>query len=208
MVYILSCFLHFRWQFHSNCPHVCVCVRACVRVTQAYFTHTYYVYTYLHNHTWMYAYTHAYAVEIMCSLEFLHLEVCLIEVSSIITPCSASSFRGLQSSTQGNFAVIRTNLKFGNRAFSVSGPREWNSLPASVRQSTSVVQFKSRLKTHLFSLYYDLECSITWSRAKLVFVKAQYKCSVVLYCIVYRYNIIARGSIDVKKRFLRFLLFL
>jgi len=53
-----------------------------------------------------------------------------------------------------NRDVIRTNLKFGNRAFSVSGPREWNSLPASVRQCTSVVQFKSKLKTQLFSLYY------------------------------------------------------
>ena len=36
--------------------------------------------------------------------------------------------------TRNYFAVIRTDLKFGNRAFSVSGPREWNSLPASVRQ--------------------------------------------------------------------------
>jgi len=26
--------------------------------------------------------------------------------------------------TRGDFAVIRTNLKFGNRAFSVAGPRE------------------------------------------------------------------------------------
>src|SRR6218665_1899006 len=63
--------------------------------------------------------------------------------------------RGLRSSTRGDFAVIRTNLKFGNRAFSVAGPREWNSLPVSVRQCTPVAQFKSKLKTHLFSLYYD-----------------------------------------------------
>src|SRR6218665_3977915 len=63
--------------------------------------------------------------------------------------------RGLRSSTRGDFAVIRTNLKFGNRAFSVAGPREWNSLPVSVLQCTSVAQFKSKLKTHLFSLYYD-----------------------------------------------------
>src|SRR6218665_2052533 len=36
----------------------------------------------------------------------------------------ASRSRGLRSSTRGDFAVIRTNLKFGNRAFSVAGPRE------------------------------------------------------------------------------------
>src|SRR6218665_2963582 len=38
--------------------------------------------------------------------------------------CSASRSRGLRSTTRGNFAVIRMNLKFGNRAFSVAGPRE------------------------------------------------------------------------------------
>src|SRR6218665_3547191 len=54
-------------------------------------------------------------------------------MSFMVTPCSASRSRGLRSSTRGDFAVIRTNLKFGNRAFSVAGPREWNSLPVSVR---------------------------------------------------------------------------
>jgi len=67
----------------------------------------------------------------------------------MITPCSASWSRGLRSSTRGDFAVIRTNLKFGNRAFSVVGPIEWNNLPASVRQCTYVAQFKSKFKTHL-----------------------------------------------------------
>src|SRR6218665_3348012 len=45
-------------------------------------------------------------------------------MSSMVTPCSASRSRGLRSSTCGDFAVIRTNLKFGNRAFSVAGPIE------------------------------------------------------------------------------------
>src|SRR6218665_1562475 len=76
-------------------------------------------------------------------------------MSSMVTPCPASRSRGLRSSTRGDFAVIRTNLKFCNRAFLVAGPREWNSLPVSVRQCTPVAQFKSKLKTHLFSLYYD-----------------------------------------------------
>src|SRR6218665_658070 len=79
----------------------------------------------------------------------------------------------LPAPEHGDFAVIRTNLKFGNRAFRVTGPREWNSLPLSVRQCTSVAQFKSKLKIHLFSVYYDKECSIMHSRARLVFVKAQ-----------------------------------
>ena len=41
---------------------------------------------------------------------------------------------------------------FSDRAFQVAGPRLWNSLPASLRQSdTTVGQFKKLLKTHLFS---------------------------------------------------------
>src|SRR6218665_3886083 len=34
---------------------------------------------------------------------------------------------GPEDSDRGDFAVIRTNLKFGSRAFSVAGPREWNT---------------------------------------------------------------------------------
>jgi len=37
----------------------------------------------------------------------------------------------------------------------VSGPEEWNSPPTSFCQCTSVAQVKSKLKTHLFTLYYD-----------------------------------------------------
>src|SRR6218665_1395381 len=85
----------------------------------------------------------------------IHSGTCPSYMSSMVTPCSASRSRVLRLSTCGDFAVIRTNLKFGNRAFSVAGPREWYSLPVSVRQCTSVAQFKSKLKTHLFSLYYD-----------------------------------------------------
>ena len=36
----------------------------------------------------------------------------------------------------------------------VSEPSEWNRVPASVRQCTSVAQFKTKLKTHLFTLHY------------------------------------------------------
>jgi hypothetical protein len=46
----------------------------------------------------------------------------------------------------------RTSL--GKRAFSVAGPRLWNSLPASVRSADSLLTFRSRLKTYLFSVAY------------------------------------------------------
>jgi len=73
-------------------------------------------------------------------------------MSSMVTPCSASSSRGCRSSIAGDLAVICTNLKFGNCAFSVSGLREWNSIPVSGCQCTFAVKFKSKFQKHLFSL--------------------------------------------------------
>ena len=43
---------------------------------------------------------------------------------------------------------------FGDRAFSVFGPKMWNMLPKDVRLSTSVTSFKTALKIHLFQIAY------------------------------------------------------
>ena len=45
---------------------------------------------------------------------------------------------------------VRSSL--GKRAFSVIGPRLWNSLPPDTRNSNSLPTFCSRLKTHLFKI--------------------------------------------------------
>ena len=45
---------------------------------------------------------------------------------------------------------VRSSL--GNRAFSVIGPRLWNSLPLDTRNSSSLPIFSFRLKTHLFEI--------------------------------------------------------
>jgi len=42
----------------------------------------------------------------------------------------------------------RTHL--GNKSFDVAGPRLWNKLPASLRWSHSLCQFRRQLKTFLF----------------------------------------------------------
>ena len=55
-------------------------------------------------------------------------------MASMVTPCSASKSRGLRSSSRSDFATLRTYRKLGSRAFSASGPKEWNSLPISIRQ--------------------------------------------------------------------------
>ena len=46
----------------------------------------------------------------------------------------------------------RTSKGYGDRSFSVAGPRFFNALPNSVKQSLSVETFKSSLKTYLFGL--------------------------------------------------------
>ena len=66
--------------------------------------------------------------------------------------------RTLRSSSQSLLAVPRSKLKSrGDRAFSVAGPRLWNSLPLQVRSALTLEHFKSLLKTHLFSMAYHLD---------------------------------------------------
>jgi len=45
---------------------------------------------------------------------------------------------------------------FASRAFCVSSPNNWNSLPAHIRSFDSLVTFQSRLKSHLFSSAYHV----------------------------------------------------
>ena len=60
--------------------------------------------------------------------------------------------RWLHSASSSRLIVRRTRLStYGDRAFSVAGPRVWNSLPHRVTSAPSVSIFKSRLKTFLFS---------------------------------------------------------
>ena len=50
----------------------------------------------------------------------------------------------------------KVNLKtFGERSFASAAPRLWNVLPEWLRSSSDLEQFKTDLKTHLFTLAYD-----------------------------------------------------
>ena len=58
---------------------------------------------------------------------------------------------------------------YGSRAFAVSAPELWNTLPVSIRSCDNLSSFKSKLKTHLFkknllflaifTFYYFLKCT-------------------------------------------------
>ena len=41
-------------------------------------------------------------------------------------------------------------ISFGYRAFSIAGPKSWNTLPLYLRKITKLDKFKRELKTHLF----------------------------------------------------------
>jgi len=48
-----------------------------------------------------------------------------------------------------------TRFTIGERSFQSAAASTWNALPRSVRSSTSVFQFRSRLKTELFARSYQ-----------------------------------------------------
>ena len=54
------------------------------------------------------------------------------------------------------YVVHRTNMKtYGDRAFSIAGPKLWNQFQLSIRELSSVDSFKKSLKTYLFRLDYS-----------------------------------------------------
>ena len=69
-----------------------------------------------------------------------------------------SSRQRLRSANPHQLMVLRHRRStFGRRAFSVTGPMEWNSLPHSLRDpARSTDGFKSALKTQLFAAQKDV----------------------------------------------------
>ena len=59
--------------------------------------------------------------------------------------------RALRSSSKNLLVVPPSRTKgYGDRAFSVCGPKLWNNLPESLRHETKLEPFKKNLKTYLF----------------------------------------------------------
>ena len=57
----------------------------------------------------------------------------------------------LRSASSGLFDIPRSRTGYGNRAFSIAGPRMWNSLPSEILNISSRDTFKKHLKTFLFN---------------------------------------------------------
>jgi len=73
-----------------------------------------------------------------------------------VTVATNTSRRYVRSTTHGDLQVPRTRtVTYGPRSFAVSGPTIWNTLPSTLRVSTTTLgQFQSGLKTMLFRLAY------------------------------------------------------
>lgn len=73
-------------------------------------------------------------------------------ITDLLVPYTPA--RTLRSSDKCLLKIPRSNYSPGDRAFSTVAPKLWNSLPYNLRQSISVDQFKSGLKTFLFNAAY------------------------------------------------------
>ena len=66
------------------------------------------------------------------------------------------SARSLRSNSQD--LLIQPTCKTrtcGDRAFSVCAPKIWNTVPLEIRQSSTVSLFKKKLKTFLFTRFFE-----------------------------------------------------
>jgi len=50
----------------------------------------------------------------------------------------------------GDLQVLRSKTNFGDRVFAVTGPASCNRLPATMRSSDTLQNFKNQLKSHFF----------------------------------------------------------
>ena len=65
--------------------------------------------------------------------------------------------RLLRSSNQLLLSTSKFNLKtYGGRSFTIAAPSVWNALPFELRSCNSLSSFKSKLKTWLFKIGYDV----------------------------------------------------
>ena len=62
--------------------------------------------------------------------------------------------RTLRSASKNLLVAPRTRVKAGDSSFAAAAAHVWNTLPASVKTSTTMDAFKGALKTHLYTLAY------------------------------------------------------
>ena len=65
--------------------------------------------------------------------------------------------RSLRSSQQNLLQCpVFSTRNYGERSFVFAAPSMWNTLPSNLKEATTISQFKTLLKTHLFKQYYSM----------------------------------------------------
>ena len=73
----------------------------------------------------------------------------------IISSSTIARRRDLRSSSQQVLLVPRRRPHFSERAFGVAGPTMLNLFPIEVRNASTLMTFRHRLKEHLFRTAYE-----------------------------------------------------
>jgi hypothetical protein len=72
----------------------------------------------------------------------------------IKTTASVSDRAANRSASNNDLVIQQTRFKFGQRVFSVAGPRIWNQLPTDIKTTTNADLLKRKLKTFIFFTAY------------------------------------------------------
>ena len=67
-----------------------------------------------------------------------------------------------RSASSTDYSLPRLRTKFGERAFSNTGPAAWNALPEDIRANHDRAVFRKQLKTHFFTLAFIMfvDCQV------------------------------------------------
>ena len=90
-----------------------------------------------------------------CYHSYLITKICVISSFSPYSCIKMQTKYSLRSDLAITFEVPRAKKQAGDRAFSVAGPHLWNGLPSSVRTVDHMDSFKNKLKSHLFSWFFQ-----------------------------------------------------
>jgi len=101
---------------------------------------------------------HCYRITLMHNV---HMGKSPRYLADIVQPTSSratrSGLRSLSLSETDINTTPRLRTKFGERAFSCSGPASWSCLPAELRIISDTSVFKKKFKTYLFKLAFIIQ---------------------------------------------------
>jgi len=79
-------------------------------------------------------------------------EVCKAQHLGVQTVSASRPRLRLRSFSSTDYVLPRLSTKFGEHAFSHTGPSAWNRLPEDIRAEPDVTNFRKLLKTHYLIL--------------------------------------------------------